>query len=142
TMRARGKTSASILDTPRVLAAPTSPYRPGRPWYRPGTRALLELPIQVTRGPRLPFIGTSVMLAGRFAGVFARQCVGAPLVNLELHGIDFLDVTDGLEALAHSQRELRIPLEERLASLRRAVATLREAGYSCVTLDEAAARLS
>src|SRR5208282_403255 len=84
----RGRKSHSILDTPDVLLAPTRPYRVGRPYWRCG-EGLLELPIQVTRGARIHFIGTTVTLAGpRGAGWLARMCVGEPLVNLELHGID------------------------------------------------------
>ncbi len=59
----RGRRSRSILDTPAVLLAPTRPYRVGRPYWRRGA-GLLELPVQVTRGPRLPFFGTSVTLGG------------------------------------------------------------------------------
>ena len=60
----RGRTSRSIVDTPAVLAAPTRPYRVGRPYWRRG-EGLVELPVQVTRGLRLPFIGTYVTLPGR-----------------------------------------------------------------------------
>src|SRR5439155_22329553 len=90
----RGRTSHSILDTPRVLTAPVRPYRIGRPYWTRG-EGMLELPIQVTRGPRLPFIGTTVTLGGPSrARLLARACVGEPLVNLELHGIDVLDAGD------------------------------------------------
>jgi hypothetical protein len=134
-----GKTSRSIVDTPAVLAAPTRPYRVGRPYWRRGA-GLLELPIQVTRGSRLPFIGTSATLWGpRVARWFARMCVGEPLVNLELHGIDVLDASDGLEALRAHRPDVRVPKERKLESLRAAIEQLRAAGYSFVTLHEAAA---
>src|SRR5262249_22584349 len=95
-MRALGRTSSSILDTPFVLSAPTRPYRVGRPYWKRGGGRVLELPIQVTRGPRLPFIGTTVTLAGPAkARWLTRLVVGEPLVNLELHGIDVLDAGDG-----------------------------------------------
>ena len=71
--------------------------------------------------PRLPFFGTSVTLGGpRFATVLARMCVGEPLVNLELHGIDVLDAADGLEALRPHQTDVRVPgiPQARLASRR------------------------
>ena len=41
---ARGRTSRSIVDDPRVLAAPTDPYRVGRPYWQRG-RGLLERPL-------------------------------------------------------------------------------------------------
>jgi peptidoglycan/xylan/chitin deacetylase (PgdA/CDA1 family) len=135
----RGRTSRSIVDTPAVLAAPTRPYRVGRPYWRRG-RGLVELPVQVTRGPRLPFFGTSITLGGRrVARLLARMCAGEPLVNVELHGIDVLDASDGLEALRPYQKDVRVPVARKLEALRAAVGELREAGYRFVTLAEAAA---
>jgi peptidoglycan/xylan/chitin deacetylase (PgdA/CDA1 family) len=140
-IRLRGLTSRSIVDTPAVLTAPTRPYRVGRPYWRRGT-GLLELPVQVTRGARLPFIGTYVTLGGpRMARALARMCVGEPLVNLELHGIDVLDAADGLDALRPHQPDVRVPRERKLEALRAALRELRGAGYSFVTLREAAQAL-
>jgi peptidoglycan/xylan/chitin deacetylase (PgdA/CDA1 family) len=134
-----GRSSRSIVDTPAVLAAPSRPYRLGRPYWRRG-HGLLELPVQVTRGLRLPFFGTSVTLSGpRVARWLARMCTGEPLVNLELHGIDVLDAADGLEALRAHQPDVRVTKERKLESLRAALGELRAAGYSFVTLREAAA---
>lgn len=141
-MRARGRVSWSVMDGPQVLAAPTRPYRPGRPYTKAGKRGLVELPIQVTPGMRLPVIGTSLGIAGP-AGArwLVKQCVGEPLVNLELHGMDFLERADGLEALASHQPELRAPLGRRLDALSAALEVLRGKGYSFVRLDEAARAL-
>jgi peptidoglycan-N-acetylglucosamine deacetylase len=134
----RGRSSRSIVDTPAVLAAPTRPYRVGTPYWRRG-RGLLELPVQVTRGARLPFIGTHATLWGpRVARGLARMCVGEPLVNLELHGIDVLDAADGLEALRAHQPDVRVPRGRKLEGLRGAVEVLRDAGYAFVTLAAAA----
>jgi peptidoglycan-N-acetylglucosamine deacetylase len=138
----RGRTSRSIVDTPRVLLAPTRPYRIGKPYWKRG-EGLLEIPVQVTRGLRLPFIGTSVTLAGPSrARLLARMCVGEPLVNLELHGIDVLDAADGLEALRPHQPDVRVDHRRKLDSILAAVETLRSAGYTFVTMREAAAELS
>ena len=138
----RGRTSRSIVDTPAVLTAPTRPYRVGRPYWRRG-EGLVELPVQVTRGLRLPFIGTYVTLPRpRVARHLARGCVGEPLVNLELHGIDVLDAADGLEALRPYQPDVRVPRERKLAALRAVVDELRRADYSFVTLGAAAARFA
>lgn len=137
----RGRTSRSIIDTPRVLTAPTRPYRIGHPYWKRGS-GLLELPVQVTRGPRLPFFGTSITLGGpTVARVLARMCVGEPLINLELHGIDVLDASDGLEALRPHQVDVRVVREKKVDALRAAVGALREAGYGFVTLQEAARRV-
>jgi hypothetical protein len=137
----RGRRSHSIFGDPRVLTAPADPYHVGKPYYTRGD-GLLELPIAVTSNAtgRLPFIGTSVALAGeRGAAWLARKMIGRPLVNLELHGIDLCDADDdGLRWLAPHQRDLQKPLEARRRALEVAVTTLREAGYVAVTLAEAA----
>lgn len=138
TIALRGRQSSSIVDNPAVLLAPTRPYRIGRPYWRKG-HGLRELPVQVTRGARLPFIGTSITLGGpRVARTLARMCVGEPLVNLELHGIDVLDADDGLEALRPHQPDARVPKDRKLAALSAVFAELGAAGYDFVTLREAA----
>jgi len=137
----RGRSSHSVIDPPNVLRAPTRPYRIGRPYWKRG-RGLVELPIQVTRGARLPFIGTSLTLAGPTgARLLAKMCVGEPLVNLELHGIDVLDEADGLAALTKHQPDVRVPHARKLEALAAAVDVLAKAGYSFVRLDEAAAQV-
>jgi peptidoglycan/xylan/chitin deacetylase (PgdA/CDA1 family) len=137
-IRARGRASHSIVDTPHVLCAPTRPYRIGRPYWERGDR-LLEIPIQVTRRLRLPFFGTSITMRGPgFARALARGCIGEPLINLELHGIDVLDASDGLESLRPYQLDVRIPKARKLDALHATFDILRGAGYTFVTLCEAA----
>jgi peptidoglycan/xylan/chitin deacetylase (PgdA/CDA1 family) len=137
----RGRTSRSIVDTPAVLAAPTRPYRVGRPYWRRG-RGLVELPVQVTRRTRLPFIGTYVTMGGpRVARLLTRMCLGEPLVNLELHGIDVLDATDGLEGLRAYQPDVRVTIGRKLEALRATVNELQRAGYEFTTLRRAAEAL-
>ncbi len=140
-IRAQGRRSHSVVDTPAVLTAPADPYFPARPYWRPSAHlaSVVELPVGVTRFARLPYIGTSVMLAGPDrVGLLTAQVDGRPLVNLELHGIDLLDVDDGLEALRPHQLDVRIPVAEKRETLRRVVEDLRGRGYEFVTLDEAA----
>jgi peptidoglycan/xylan/chitin deacetylase (PgdA/CDA1 family) len=133
-----GRSSRSILDTPAVLLSPTRPYRVGSRYWQKGD-GLLELPVQVTRGPRLPFIGTALTLGGpAVARRLARMCVGEPLVNLELHGIDMLDSADGLGALRSHQTDVRVPIERKVEALRAAIGELRDNGYSFVTLRDGA----
>lgn len=137
-----GRSSRSILDHPRVLAAPRGPYRIGRPYWRRGG-GLLELPIQVAGPLRLPYIGTTLTLLGpRGAAALTRWVVGAPLVNLELHAIDLLDRDDDLQELARHQADLGVPVARKRAALRAAVEVLREAGHRFVTLRQAARELS
>ncbi len=138
----RGRASHSIVDTPAVLLAPTRPYFVGEPYWTRGS-GLLELPIQVTRGARLPYIGTTLTLAGPTrAGLLTRMCLGEPLVNLELHGIDVLDEDDGLHALRPHQPDIRVSRARKLETLHVVVEVLREAGYSFVTMREAAKAFS
>ncbi len=137
-----GRRSRSIMDRPQVLLSPTRPYRVGKPYWRRGS-GLLELPVQVTRGPRLPFYGTPVTLAGPvWARRLAKMCVGEPLVNFELHGIDVLDATDGLEALRSHESNVHVPWEKKVEALHAVVEVLRAAGHTFVTLAEAAEELA
>jgi hypothetical protein len=141
----RGRRSRSVVDTPHVLRAPVRPYRAGRPYWKraqpgDGSAGLVELPVQVTRGPRLPFIGTTVTLAGPArARLLTKMCVGEPLVNLELHGIDVLSADDELEALRPHQPDVRVATTVKLDALAAVVETLRAADYTFVTCAEAAA---
>ncbi|MBI5516075.1 MAG: polysaccharide deacetylase family protein [Deltaproteobacteria bacterium] len=135
----RGRESRSVVDNPSVLLAPADPYRAGTPYWKPGPEGPLEFPIGVTRGVRLPYIGTSVMLAGRRgAPLLTAQMDGRPLVNLELHGMDLLEAADGLGYLERHQPDLRVPLATKEAILRGVVTDLRRRGYGFVTLARAA----
>lgn len=141
-IRLAGRRSHSIRDTPNVLRAPASPYRIGKPYWKRGS-GMTELPIQVTRGPRLPFIGTALTVGGpAMARRLSRWVVGMPLVNLELHGIDVLDADDGFPELRDHQPDARIPHARKLDALDAAVDELRRAGHAFVRLDEAAAAFS
>ena len=137
-MRLRGRTSESVLDTPSVLRAPSRPYRVGKPYWKSGD-GVLELPIQVTPGARLPFIGTALVLAGADgARLLTRTVLGETFVNLELHGIDFLGVEDGLGALGAHQPDAKLSLTRKLTALTATVELLREKGASFARLGEAA----
>ena len=138
-MRATGRRSRSIAGDPRVLLAPRRPYRLGSPYWRRGA-GITEVPIQVTPLFRLPLIGTSLgLLPAPLAAPLLASCAPGP-VNLELHGIDALDDTDGLAALRGHQPELRTPWPVKLARIEAAVRLLRGLGYRFVTLEELAER--
>ena len=140
-IKLRGGESRSIVDDPRVLRAPANPYRIGRPYYRSG-RGLLELPIGVSGDltGRVPYIGTSVVLAGELgARVLTKLACARDFVNLELHGIDLADAQeDGLTALAPYQPDLRRTAQQKRAALVSAFSELKRQGYRFVTLAEAA----
>jgi len=138
----RGHESRSILDSPQVLRAPTSPYLTGTPYWREGS-GILELPIQVVGPLRLPFIGTSLALLGPGgARLLARSLIGLPFINLELHGIDFLEARDVPEAVLAVQPDLRVPLARKLKTFEAVLEALRAEGYALVRLDEAARALA
>jgi peptidoglycan-N-acetylglucosamine deacetylase len=138
-----GRTSKSVLGDPRVLGAPVTPYRMGEGgiWTR-GENGLKELPITVVTKARLPFIGTSVAISGRLgAKMLAKSAAALPVVNLELHGMDFLDAdTDDLTYLKAHQTDLRVPLKKRTAALEVAIKTLLDKGQEPVLLVQAARR--
>lgn len=136
--RAQGRKSSSIVHSPAVLRAPLKPYRVGQPYWRRG-KGLPELPISLTPGLRLPFIGTLLSALGSTgAGWLAKTLKGRSFVNLEFHGIDLLDERDGLVELRHHQPDVGLPLERKQTSFQAAIGQLRGAGYRFVTLREAA----
>jgi hypothetical protein len=117
----------------------------GDSYTRRGNK-LLELPVGVTRDAtgRLPFIGTGLTLAGRAgAQLLCRMIEGRELINLELHGIDAADADqDGLTSLRDAQLDLRKSAAKKLDILSATLERLSRAGYSFVTLAEAAAEFS
>ena len=129
---ARGRASRSIVDSPFVLLAPPRPYRVGRPYWRRGD-GLVELPVQVTRGPRVHFIGTTVTaVAGpRGAALLCADVRG----RAARHAGAARDRRAGrgrraAGAAAAPARRARHVLARRLASLRAAIATLRTGGVT------------
>jgi peptidoglycan-N-acetylglucosamine deacetylase len=148
-LRLTGRRSGSLLDSPRVLLAPREPYRPraGAP-YRPGQPGdalpILELPMSVTRGLRLPVYGTALVIAPEWLRRrLVAAALAAPFFNLELHGIDLADA-DGDEipaALTARQRDLRVPLARKLEALDATLRQARGAGARFCTLREATNQL-
>jgi hypothetical protein len=141
--RLRGRRSRAILDRPRVLAAPPLPYRPARDEpYAAGDAPLWELPITTEPWTRLPFIGTAVVsLPAPLLDLAYRSIRTQSFLNLELHGVDLMDASDGAgEVLPRHQGDLRIPAAKKLDRLRRLVARI-ASDYEIVTLSQVADRL-
>jgi hypothetical protein len=112
----------------------------GRDYLRRG-HGLLELPVSVTPRLRLPFIGTFLSMFGPDgARLLAKRMRREPVVNLELHGIDALDESDGLSALASVQPDLHIPHQRKLETYSAAVESLRREGFATLTLREVSRR--
>ncbi|MFL5319622.1 MAG: polysaccharide deacetylase family protein [Myxococcaceae bacterium] len=143
-LAAVGRPSKSVLDTPRVLLAPTVPYHPDpeAPYSR-GGGAALELPVTVSPGLRLPFIGTfAVMMPNAVVKATYGTLKGVELFNFELHGVDVLSASDGIpDELVRVQRDLRIPVERKLERLGEIFTWLRR-DFDAVTLTQAAERFA
>lgn len=145
-LRVTGRKSGSILGSPRVLAAPCSPYRPaaGAPYQR-GDLPIIELPVTVTPFLRLHVIGTMLVISPEW---LRRRLVASALAtqhfNLELHGIDLADgALDGISpTLVARQPDLRVPLARKLAALDATLLQAREAGATFMTLAQAAEHFS
>jgi hypothetical protein len=141
-MRLVGRTSGSILGSPRVLMAPTRPYHPSTKMpYSCGELSILELPITVTPWLRLPVIGTSlVMSPGWLRRALVSSALKTPHFNLELHGIDLADaeLDQVPTVLVAKQPDLRLPMARKLAALRSTLSEARDQGARFVTLATAA----
>lgn len=139
----RGKRSASIMGDPRVLMAPTGPYRIGEDgvWCR--GQGMREFPISVITGARLPLLGTFLSMMGAYpASVLAKKATGSSFLNLEFHGMDFVDADgDGIGYLKKYQGDLKVSLTKRLKLFRSVIQTLLDAGLEPVTLAGAAGRI-
>ena len=136
-----GRRSAAVLDSPGVLLAPRRPYRPALDApYRRGDAPLVELPMAVTPGLRLPFIGT-LLTAAPWAVVRGayRALAKEDFLSLELHAVDLLDATDAVPpALLRVQRDLSIPLAEKEQRLGEVLGWIVR-DFTCTTLADAAA---
>jgi peptidoglycan-N-acetylglucosamine deacetylase len=143
-MKLVGRTSASILDRPGVLAAPRMPYRPSpEAPYRRGAGAVWELPIATAPFTRVPFYGTSLVALPRamVAGLY-RTLRGSSFLNIEMHSVDVLDASDGAgPRLPKHQRDLRVPAGEKMARLADVFGWIAQ-DFELVTLRVAAARLT
>ncbi|MBA3462379.1 MAG: polysaccharide deacetylase family protein [Deltaproteobacteria bacterium] len=136
--------SGAVMTNPRLLAAPSEPYRPAMtaPWRR-GQAPLVELPIAVTPWSRIPAIGTSLIVAPeRLRKHVVAAMAAREFFNFELHGIDFADAEkDGIpgELVAH-QHDLRLPIAEKLSRLGALLDELRET-WDLVTLGQVASEV-
>lgn len=134
--------SGAVMTDPRLLAAPSEPYRPSMraPWKR-GQAPLVELPIAVTPWARIPAIGTSLIaFPERVRKHVVAAMAARSFFNFELHGIDFADAEkDGIpgELVAH-QHDLRLPIAEKLARLGAILDELEDT-WDMVTLGHVAA---
>lgn len=126
-LRLRGRPGQSQMTLPQTLTAPIVPYRADvdRPWRRASASAphLWEVPMCLVPGLRFPLIGTSLHLLGAsgFGALLpALASVYKNVLQLEFHGIDFMDGSDhGVPAqLRSAQPDLRVPVGRKLETWR------------------------
>ena len=141
-LKMRGKKIQAKMGDVRETLAPSQPYRPDlvRPW-RQGQAPLLELPISSVLG--IPLIGSLLALAGpRAAGMLASLASNLGFVNLELHGVDLMDIqTDRLDPALGVQRDLHIPWQRKAEIFRNFIERLLRT-HRVLTLKGAATILS
>jgi peptidoglycan-N-acetylglucosamine deacetylase len=143
-LRLTGRKSGAVLTDPRALLAPPDPYRPDMraPWRR-GQAPLVELPIAVTPGLRVPAIGTSLLtVPTALRARWLEDMRARPFFNLEMHGIDLIDAEiDGIPAeLGLRQPDLRQTLETKRRALEATLGRL-ALEYDFVPLKEVALRV-
>ena len=143
-LRLMGRKSGAVMTNPRALLAPADPYRPDprAPWSR-GQATLVELPIAVTPGLRVPAIGTNLLCAPTaLRARWLEDMRKRPFFNFEMHGIDLIDAElDGIPAeLGLRQVDLRLPLAAKRRALEATLGRL-ALEYEIVPLREVALRV-
>jgi peptidoglycan/xylan/chitin deacetylase (PgdA/CDA1 family) len=137
-MAATGHPSRSALADPRLALAPNVPYRPdlSAPWRR-GDAPLVELPVSVLPGTRVPLVGMTLVGApAPLRRLILWMIARADVLVLNLHGIDLVDArSDGVDgALADREPDLKVPLGHKRVALARTLDAVARAGFTFVTL--------
>jgi peptidoglycan/xylan/chitin deacetylase (PgdA/CDA1 family) len=151
-LRLLGRPSGSALVDWRTQFAPLTPYRPDRAaaWRAAPSAAeasrLVELPVCVLPGARLPLIGTSLIMLGPRLSAGAMRLAArthALGLSLELHGIDAIDPdADPIpNPLRRRQPDLRYTWAHKARTFRAALGALR-GHYAFGTCDALARSLS
>jgi len=137
--RFSGRKSSALVNPISSLLSPSGPYHPDpdKPYSR-GQAGLIEFPISLTPVLRIPMTGTFFLLAD---GLLERHLVSsaesAGFLNLEFHGIDFLDKTEVGEGLLKAgQPDARMGLDEKLEKFDRLFEHFKDREF--LTLSEAA----
>jgi peptidoglycan-N-acetylglucosamine deacetylase len=141
----------TTLGHMRYMLAPIRPYRAAcHTFGRPGEGPLVEFPMTVVPGVRLPFFATFTLATGW--GLFHQsyrliRAAGLPIQYL-FHLSDFMDYRHpDLEGQVPSRngiyipRALRTPLDEKMDLFRRVVGTI-AGDYRFLTLEQWVAQFS
>lgn len=109
--RVLGRPSGSVPEAPKVWLGDRLPHVV----TTPSGRRLLELPIGVLPGLRMPFIGTSLIFFGELGWQLSRPLLAqSAWLNFECHAIDLTDhERDGIPARLKTQPDQRVPLRRK-----------------------------
>jgi hypothetical protein len=120
--RVLGRPSRSLTGELRAFSGTQAPH--------PIDADLIELPITCEPLTRAPLFGTSwVVASDRLRRFMLNSALKRlDLINFEMHGIDLLDSTDrGVPPeLAASQRDLKVPVREKMRAFRQLFRELAE----------------
>lgn len=152
TMSSRSRADRTTMGHGRYMLAPVSPYRTGtRTLGRRGTGGIVEFPITVVPGTRLPFFATWLVATGMDvfrASYRLLRAAGRP-VQFMFHLSDFVDYghpeladqvprpSDGV----YVPKALAMPLKQKTELFRRAM-DLIAADHQFLTLREWAGRVA
>lgn len=133
-MAVTGRKSSSITGRWRDFFRSRDPFV----WQRGAGAGLAELPMTACGPARLPLIGTTLAHDGMMSRHLVGCAKGLDWVNVEFHGLDFLDIEkDCFEHELAVEPALKTPLSARLESYRRALEGLVQ-GRKTATLAEIA----
>lgn len=129
-LRLRGRRSASIVGRPLDFVRGHRPFI----WRKTG---LQEFPITACGPLRLPLIGTFIRPWG-LARSLIKAAARLDYINLEFHGIDFLDIEmDRLDPALAVEPVLRVPLKERIKAFEEALGCLKKERENILLMDSA-----
>lgn len=133
----RGNKSESFVENFRDVKSRWKPYRTGKNIFDKG-KNLLEFPM--TTAFTVPIIGTSIIALPKWImKILRRFTLKRDFINIELHGIDFADVTDSEEYLPikNIQPDLKYKSITKLNAIKEFVQYYKKNGYSFITLHSA-----
>lgn len=116
-----GRKSRSVCGSVRMPFSRREPYYTDESAvYSPADKKILEIPISTAGIAGLPYVGTFMMGYKEWIYRYLLEgCRSISFLNIELHGIDFLDSRDIRdERLLRTQFDLNIPVEKKLDRLR------------------------
>ncbi len=114
--------SRSICGSIKMPFAMRTPYfTDEKTIYSPSDSKIMEIPISTAGMFGFPYVGTFIMGYREWMYKYLlKRCGYFSFLNIELHGIDFLDSKDigDDKRLIKSQFDLNVPIEKKLGRLR------------------------